>query len=172
MHNKFGKDPLLYIHQGKKHAPKPYMQNEYVTPKKHPERNDQPKIETPANTKKPRGRRRNPSFQQTSSYEESVEDTQTFTADSEGKEDTSEQIQSSPRDKKFKDMTLEEKVNHFANTSAISPSLRCKVQMSNRSLRGKIIDFADNIVYMQIGRRTHPTEIPFDQIIDIQLLGF
>src|SRR5699024_12740480 len=74
--------------------------------------------------------------------------------------------------KRFKDMTLEERIDYFLNAPKHAPVMRCEVKTEGRNYRGTIVDYQDNNVYMRVGKRTTPTAIPFDTINEIRLLGF
>ncbi|HLQ70739.1 MAG TPA: CotO family spore coat protein, partial [Bacillota bacterium] len=99
------------------------------------------------------------------------EQEETMEIDKEPDKPTRQQLRGSNA-KKFRDMTIKEKVYYFSDAPALSPKLRCEVQTINRSYRGKIVDFVDNEVYIRVGRRRSTTNIPFDEIRDIRLLGF
>lgn len=172
----FYKAPLLYIHQEKRDTPGANMQKEYVSSKKQSENkseNSGIKINrSPENPTKSRvTRRRRPYRSDAQPYDESDEEETVMDAESAEEKGSPEQKQPSS-DKSFKDMNLEEKVYYFANAPALSPRLRCKIQMDDHSVRGKIVDFVDNDVYVLVGKRKSPTKVPFDQVIDIQLIGF
>jgi len=155
------KDPLLYIHQPDVKRRGAHMQRGYVTPR------EESRIE---------GRRKKPRTIRKSSYFKSLHLDESDKLDSDDEVDESEEkpesIDRPPRDKRFKDMSLEEKVYYFAYAPATSPTLRCEIMTNERSFRGNIVDFIDDEVYMRVGRRISPEKIPFENIQDIRLLGF
>jgi Spore coat protein CotO len=74
--------------------------------------------------------------------------------------------------KKFKDMTILEKVLYFIHTPSHLPRMRCEVITEERKYRGIIRDFQDDNIVMQVGRRGSSTKINLDDVKEIQLLGF
>lgn len=136
------------------------MQRGYVTPKEE---------------SRLRGRRNQRTIRKSSYFKSPHLDDHAPSEDSQEMDVTEKESKSPdrpPRDKKFKEMSLEEKVFYFAYAPATSPTLRCEVMTSERSYRGKIVDFIENEVYMRVGRRISPEKIPFETIRDIRLLGF
>ncbi|WP_197046585.1 CotO family spore coat protein [Oceanobacillus salinisoli] len=152
---KFANDPLLFIHQAKTSKPKAPMQDRYMSPKKR-ENNINEKSSTEESTKEiPRKRYASKKpLKQASAMEE------------EAKDEKNEQQER----KQFKDMTIKERIEHFANTSQYAPKVRCEVKTDKKSFKGIISSFKDNKVEMQIGKRVF--QIPFDEIKDVRLLGF
>src|SRR5699024_1607668 len=135
-------DPLLYIHQSDAH-----MQQGYSTPKRIP-------VTKSYNNRKTR--RKSSYFKSPHLIEEEQaeqeEQERMEEGESESQKPTRQELRGSNA-KKFKDMTLEERVFYFADAPPLSPKLRCEVQTAKRSYRGKIVDFAENIVYIRVGRR-------------------
>lgn len=173
-HDKSRKDPLLYIHQSKSKTPEAYMQQDYITPKDSIGRNGTQRNHIPKQNKRASGKSSYFRSPHLDAEVEQQEEEPTEEGSIPETEDDNEPTGSSrpPRDKKFKDMTLEEKVYYFAYAPALSPKLKCEVRTNNRSYRGRIVDFVENEVYMRMGRRKTPEKIPFDSIRDIRLLGF
>ncbi|SDQ89157.1 Spore coat protein CotO [Virgibacillus subterraneus] len=155
---KFAKSPLLYIHQPSIGTPKAPMQHQYTTPKNAPAEQVVAQ-ETKSVQKRPL---RRDHFNKKSDGE--AEDTN---------EEADESDESSDQErKKFKDMTLNERVDYFVNPPKHVPAMKCEVKTEERNYRGTIVDFLEDNVIMRLGRRTSTTEIPFDSINDIRLIGF
>ncbi|WP_164669448.1 CotO family spore coat protein [Virgibacillus doumboii] len=157
---KYAKSPLLYIHQPNIRTPEAPMQHNYVTPKKSGEQQVQ---EQPKKTQK-RPLKRSSSVKNNENKDnvEEIEST-----------DEEEEAESSEQDrKKFKDMTLRERVNYFMNRPKHVPIMKCEVKTEERNYRGVIVDFQEETVFMRVGRRTSQTKIPFDSISEIRMIGF
>lgn len=76
------------------------------------------------------------------------------------------------RRERFKDMSLEEKVEYFVNLPSSVPRMKCEVFTEEKSYRGWIQDYEDGVVFMKILQRPFRVEIPFDSIESIELKGF
>ncbi|WP_029267348.1 CotO family spore coat protein [Virgibacillus alimentarius] len=170
---RYAKDPLLYIHQPTISKPDAPMQDNYQTPrrdKKNPLQAPPPQSNT---SQKSRIKRRNPYLKELQQDKNKIHSEDT---DEENEKDVSTEPSDESKHHsnraKFKDMTLEEKVNYFVNLPTHVPKLKCEVQTSERKHRGIITDFKEDLVYIRIGRRTTSRSIPFDDIKDIRLLGF
>lgn len=93
----------------------------------------------------------------------------------EAEQETKSQSQAgSARDRRqrFRDMTLEEKVAYFVNLPSQIPKMKCEVETAEGKLRGYINDYQDGIVHMKTFQRPFRKEIKFEEIIDINLIGF
>jgi len=75
-------------------------------------------------------------------------------------------------EKKFSEMNLIEKVDYFLNRSEQAPKLRSEIITSEQTYRGIITDYKDDHVLIRLGRRASSTEIPMNQVEEINLLGF
>lgn len=164
---RFAKSPLLYIHQRSTNEPKARMQHQYRTPRKTEGESTAKQNNTEEKPPKQSNMRPikrkvhpKPAQKELANTEESEQE----------KERESEQHNNQTL--KFKDMSLEEKVNYFVKTPTYVPKLRCEVKTDERTYRGIIVDYKENNVYMRIGRRTSITTIPFDTIKQIRMLGF
>ncbi|WP_375052286.1 CotO family spore coat protein [Virgibacillus sp. JSM 102003] len=155
---KFAKSPLLYIHQPSIGTPKAPMQHQYTSPKKAPA--EQVVTQETKNVQMRPLRRDN--FNKKSDSE--IEDT--------NEEDDDSDESSDQERKKFKDMTLNERIDYFVNPPKHVPAMKCEVKTEERNYRGTIVDLKEENVIMRLGRRTSTTEIPFDSINDIRLIGF
>lgn len=160
MGNRFAEEPLLFITQPTTHRPEAPMQYNSFTPKKKQVKKD-----------KDVQRKVNPSriykrnyFQEESKHlerkalEEIREQEEIGTAET--------------KEKGFKNMTLEEKVDYFRDTPVHTPKLRCELITKDRKYRGVISDYKDDHVFIRVGRRSTSEEVPFSDITDVRMLGF
>lgn len=158
---KYAKDPLFYIHQPTIKKPEAMMQGEYFTPKQDRKETKQTKrTENKKHYRKKRVYNRN--------YFLAEEQT-----DSKGNnlpEDNEDNTLNN--DKKFKDMTLLEKVNYFNKIPEHAPKVRCEIKTEERKYQGIITDYKDDNVWIRMGKRSSSTKVPFDKIINIRMLGF
>lgn len=76
------------------------------------------------------------------------------------------------RRERFKDMTLEEKVEYFIQLPSSVPRMKCEVFTDEKSYRGWIQAYEDGIVTMKILQRPFRVEVPFESIESIELKGF
>lgn len=76
------------------------------------------------------------------------------------------------RRSRFKDMSLEDKVDYFVNLPSQVPRMKCEVITEEERYKGWIEEYEDGIVYMKILQRPFKVEVSFDQIQDIVLRGF
>lgn len=140
--NRKNQIPKLYITQPKITEPNRTMQSHFHSAVKHT------KSETkdyPKGSKK-RSKRNRP-------------------VDSLDEEKTSEK-------KKFKDMTLKEKVMHFAKMPFHAPRVKCQVVTERKTYIGIITDYHQDMVVMRVASKNQPVSIPFKQISEINLVGF
>lgn len=153
MGKKYAKKPLLFIHQpneGQMHVP---MQHMYVTPKK--EQN-----ETSTNGGEEKKGMRHPSFNKNYNSKEEYEQEEKL------KQNQTEEKQ------KFKDMSIEEKVDYFINSPSYAPKLKCEIKTDQRTYRGVITGAEGNDVYIRVGNRSASAKVSLDDIKHIKLLGF
>lgn len=157
---KMAKSPLLYIQQPGIKEPRAPMQSHYKTPGQH---NRTGKIKKhPFN--------RNYFNQKQDIYDEAEGEAESAEESSDDHKQDDADTENQQERKKFKDMNLEERIHYFLNTPEHVPVMRAEVKTEDRNYRGKIVDYQDDNVYMRVGRRT--TEIPFDTIKEIRLIGF
>src|SRR5699024_12853598 len=95
----------------------------------------------------------------------------TETSDSSAPDELEEKKSMAERPK-FKDMTIEEKVEYFVRQPRHVPKLRCQIETNERKYRGIIIDFQEGHVFIRVGKRSSSTKISLDQITNIRMLGF
>lgn len=194
---KYANEPLLFIKQNNITFPIAPMQESYVTPKKKPKlkkevinKVKEPKLvmeeEPPLDEGMEEKLVEPPNKKYTSkkvAKEEAMD--QTNIADSldqglvteENTETKNEVINEMEEDeqpvrerKQFRDMSIRERVEYFANTSEYAPKMRCEVKTKQRTFRGIIVSFKDEEVTFQSGRKMQ--QIPFEEIKAVRLLGF
>ncbi|MFS0672022.1 CotO family spore coat protein [Ornithinibacillus sp. 179-J 7C1 HS] len=183
---KYAREPLLYIHQPTISSPTAPMQHSYTTPRKtkttsdftpqstkEPEKTQNIKKKRPSldafskgvtNTnevmEQPKVKKKRPSIQ----IQEDVEAESSSSLFEESIDENSEER------KKFKDMSIMEKIDYFINTPSHLPRMRCEVITDEKKYRGIILEKENELIAMRVGRRT--TRISINDIKEIRLLGF
>ncbi|WP_431804969.1 CotO family spore coat protein [Halobacillus andaensis] len=76
------------------------------------------------------------------------------------------------RRQRFRDMSLEEKVNYFVQLPSQLPKMKCEVSTSEESWKGYVQKYEDGIVHMKVFQKPYQKEIPFEEITSIRLIGF
>ncbi|MFD1017882.1 CotO family spore coat protein [Thalassobacillus hwangdonensis] len=76
------------------------------------------------------------------------------------------------RRQRFRDMSIEEKVNYFVHLPQQVPKMRCEVITEETSFRGYISDYEEGKVIIKTFKRPFREEVEFEQIKEIRLLGF
>ncbi|WP_430787643.1 CotO family spore coat protein [Virgibacillus flavescens] len=150
---KFAKTPLLYIHQSNLSNPKAPMQSNYIT--------SRDKSTKPAETKTPKARY----VKRTNFFEKVNEEKEPITEKNEENEKPSS-------NKKFSELTIQEKIDYFLAKPVHIPKMKCEVKTEERTYRGTIQAVEADQVFMQIGRRTTHTKIEIGSIQEIRLIGF
>lgn len=155
---KYAKEPLFYVHQPTIKKPEAVMQDQYFTPKQ-----ERKYIERAENKKSQRKKR---VYNRNYFLEEEQTDN--------NRDDFQENVIDNKlnNDKKFKDMTLLEKVYYFKTIPEHAPKVRCEISTEERKYQGIITDYKDNNVWIRIGRSSSSTKVPFDEILSIRMLGF
>jgi hypothetical protein len=198
---KFAKAPLLYIQQPTVNKPSAPMQHTYSSPKKktridsnpEPEKKnpqqpikkysnfaaiskeivqdlkEAPKDEKPTKTIKRTGKMElttpsSPESTHVSEITSPSQSTPSSPTEQQANKDKTEK-------KKFKDMSIMEKIMYFINTPNHLPRMRCVVITDERKYRGIIKDFQDDHILMQVGRLVSTTKINIEDVREIQLLG-
>ncbi|RLL45076.1 hypothetical protein D8M04_09410 [Oceanobacillus piezotolerans] len=170
---RYAKGPVLFINQPSIAPPRALMQDHYVTPRKSKEASINDNKSTVQRVRPKQNMMKQRIMDKVNTEE--MGETESSTSESTGptyqkeKEKTIIQEKQSER-KQFKDLSLEEKVNYFLDTSDYAPKLKCEIKVNDKSYKGFIQDFKEGIVYMQTGRRS--VEIDFKEISQIRLLGF
>src|SRR5690625_3442627 len=177
---KFAKDPLLYIQQPTAGTAKAPMQDHYRTPQKPtaseipPEKNPQEKPRTIKRKTYGLSERRQGKNEQPGQHtmdgpiDEIISGE---TADTSAADELEEKKSTTDRPK-YKDMTIEEKVEYFVSRPRHVPKLRYQIETNERKYRGIITDFQENHVFIRVGKRSSSTKISLDQITNIGMLGF
>jgi len=171
---KFAKAPLLYIDQPTVTNPEAEMQHQYRSKRKkkksmkHGAVKEEEVDTVTYNSFRP-SQEENPSESEAEYTEEAAiqHDEETIKVK---KQDT--KSESSVKRKPFKEMSIEEKVRYFVNSSSYAPKVKCEVKTESRRYRGVIADFKDNDVILQIGARAFNKSVPFEEIKDIRIIGF
>ncbi|MFG6149438.1 CotO family spore coat protein [Halobacillus sp. B23F22_1] len=76
------------------------------------------------------------------------------------------------RRQRFRDMSLEEKVNYFVQLPSQLPKMKCEVTTAEDTWKGYVQKYEDGIVYMKTFQKPFQQEVPFKDIQSIRLLGF
>jgi hypothetical protein len=171
---KFARDPLLYIQQPVIKTPEAQMQDQYMTPSKNKETESLP---PPPQQQKTPVKRKTSYFKRelergtppASPPPENIEP-----AEAEEKEEKTEvdvQGDYPEKTKKFKDMSLEEKVNYLLYSPTHIPKMKCELRTEEKTYRGIITDFQENNVFIRVGAKSSSRQVPFDQITGIKMLG-
>ncbi|WP_085992702.1 CotO family spore coat protein [Oceanobacillus senegalensis] len=157
---KFANDPLLFIHQPSVSTPKAPMQDSYISPKRQKKNKS---VEQPSDTSEPAKEipKRRYSAKKVLNEEPPSE-----------KEEKKEEKHDVPLNqrKQFKDMSVRERIHYFLDTSEYAPKVKCEIKTEKKSYRGFIMDFKDEMVFVQVGRKM--IEISFEDIYSVRLLGF
>ncbi|MBC5637254.1 hypothetical protein H8S33_10605 [Ornithinibacillus sp. BX22] len=185
---KYAREPLLYIHQPTVDKPTAPMQHSYTSAKKQANKSissspthsesgaksqetikKRPSLNSfstgIANSNEvkepqPQVKKRRPSFP-TQELEEMESTSSSF-------EEVTEE--NNLERKKFKEMTLLEKIDYFIKTPSHLPRMRCEVVTNDNKYRGIMLDKESEVIKMRVGRRTIVVSI--EDITDIRLLGF
>ncbi|WP_284139397.1 MULTISPECIES: CotO family spore coat protein [unclassified Virgibacillus] len=183
---RYAKNPLLYINQPKVVKPEARMQHQYVTPKKErktvqpisiPSSPNTKEIEKQRNTE-PKPVRKRPALgnvtkpQQTEEKETNTAAVEHVEEDIESESDSDPHVEGYEQNKKFKEMTLKERIEYFARTPSHIPKMRCELKTEEKTYRGVITDFDGESITMRTGRRTQTITIPFEAAQQVRMLGF
>ncbi|QKY68624.1 CotO family spore coat protein [Lentibacillus sp. CBA3610] len=161
---KVARSPLLYIQQPGIRTPEAPMQSHYRTPKR---KRDNKKAESSTLKRQPANRN---FFNKQAVNDEAEEEVESSEESSDHYQPNHTDTKSDQERKKFKDMSLKERVDYFLNSPKHVPVMRCEVKTDERNYRGRITDYQDDNVHMRVGRRT--AEIPFNTIKEIRMIGF
>ncbi|MFC4403270.1 CotO family spore coat protein [Gracilibacillus xinjiangensis] len=74
--------------------------------------------------------------------------------------------------KKFKDMSIEEKVEHFAAMPKHLPRVRCEIITDRKKYYGFIHDYQNEMVSIKTPSRVEEVAVPIQQIKAINIAGF
>ncbi|SDJ86627.1 CotO family spore coat protein [Sediminibacillus albus] len=188
--DKNAREPMLYITQPSLEKPAASMQTNYRTPRK---KKRKPADKIPAATKEMRKRHSGKEPEEVSAvdivegeiYKELSDDSTTEHSESANKDELKgerEEVQEeSPENavtsqrtkrKRFRDMTITEKVDYFVGIPQTVPRMKCEVTTDNQTYRGVIYDRRNDVVYMKTIKRPFKAEIKQQEIKKIRLLGF
>lgn len=160
--------PLMFIHQPEEHLPKTMMQYAYSslrdqvththTHTEHEEEHLDP----------------SPTTQQTKDKLENVsaatdEQTKTDSIKEEVVHDTKEKKQ---KEKKFADLTIEEKVQYCISTSPHIPHIMCSIKTETTTTVGVIRSFEEGIIHVTSKNNRTPKKIRVEEITHIRMVGF
>ncbi|SET15919.1 Spore coat protein CotO [Oceanobacillus limi] len=163
---KYASDPLMYIHQPRMKRSGAQMQHQYTTAKKKEERpSDKQDIKDQSIPKRPVRIKRSQQVQEPQSKVEERNEPKSE-IENETEEESAEKEE---RPKKFKDMTLRQKISYFAETPKHIPKMKCEIKTNERSYRGVVLSFEDDTIRMVAGRRN--VTISFEDVIEVRMLG-
>lgn len=163
---RYAKDPLLYIQQPHISTPAAQMQFNYKTPK-------QPQNEAKINTQQRGGSQQSRSGRKTIrkqpgkgfAMEEGIEEEVL-----ESEESAEQKVNTKPRPK-FKEMSLKEKIEYFAEGPTHLPKMKCEIKTADKTYRGMITEFDGETVYIRGGRSSRVKPVPLQQIKRVSMLG-
>lgn len=165
---KFAKDPLLYIQQPTAQTPKAPMQHNYTSPQRRRNKEVEASATTPQTQSVPRKSLNRSFYKEEALYSDEMEseaETETETNESKEDKDDEETVDEDKNEKKFKDMTLGEKVAYFVDAPEYAPKLRCEIKTEKRTYRGIITDSEGDDVFIRVGKRASSTAVPMKEII-------
>ncbi|HLR52754.1 MAG TPA: CotO family spore coat protein [Candidatus Avamphibacillus sp.] len=163
---RYAKDPLLYIQQPNVRTPMARMQSNYRTNRRIVTSHTGDKQEEEKIKRARPQRRPGPRYPV-----EAPGDVITTDTNESAKEKEREQSEKEKERPKFKDMSLKQKVEYFAEKPNHISKMKCEVKTSNKTFRGIITDFDGETVFMRSGRSVKIKTIPFSQIKRVRMLG-
>ncbi|WP_077596269.1 CotO family spore coat protein [Oceanobacillus kimchii] len=148
----YAKEPLLYIHQPELNQPKASMQHHFIGNRKESVQpaNETKESITPRKTRG--GRQVNAS------------------ANNENFNQKNHELNSEK--KQFKEMSISEKIDYFVGRSEYAPPINCLVITDRKKYRGVILEMTDEEVKFRLSNRKSSIKINYEDIKDIQLVGF
>ncbi|MFC7062816.1 CotO family spore coat protein [Halobacillus seohaensis] len=87
-------------------------------------------------------------------------------------EDSPPQNDRRDRRQRFRDMSIEEKINYFVQLPSQLPKMKCEVTTAEETFKGYVQKYEDGIVHMKTFQKPFQKEVPFTNIDSIRLLGF
>ncbi|WP_106497952.1 CotO family spore coat protein [Lentibacillus sp. Marseille-P4043] len=169
---RYARDPLFYIQQPKITKPEAPMQHNYSTPRNASKGKPQQNSDQTGRTQSLKGDNfqhfRNPQPDDEDGDVTEFQQEEDDTEEQDGAEDPKEEVENKNRPK-FKDMSIEEKINYFVNTPPHIPKLKCEVRTEEKAHRGIMVDQEDETILMRTGRRK--ISVPKNEIIEIRMLG-
>lgn len=156
--------PLLYVHQPKLNTPKAHMQqrdfSNKVQSQEYPQKTSKKKI----NQKKRMPINRVFPTQEDVDDEDEVTQ-QVNASDSEISEEQNEE------NKSFDNLSIQGKIAYLAREPKFISKIRCEIKTAEKTFRGTVHTYDDDIVYLQAGRRQTKLKIRFEDIKEINILG-
>ncbi|MUV36502.1 hypothetical protein JNUCC1_00305 [Lentibacillus sp. JNUCC-1] len=168
---RYAKSPLLYVEQSGINEPKARMQHQYQSPKKKPNRLKKEESVVPQKKRTKKTANKNKQNEQLVEEEIEQNEEQNINEFESVPQTEEEDVQEKMQDKKFKDMSIDEKLVYLTNRSPHAPVLRCEIKTEDRTYRGVIMELDDNIVKVRVGRRTSITKVQVTDIKSVRLLG-
>ncbi|GAA0491985.1 hypothetical protein GCM10008986_17760 [Salinibacillus aidingensis] len=83
-----------------------------------------------------------------------------------------EEAETKLEDKKFRDMTVEEKISYLTRLPSQMPKMKCEVLTEDQRYRGLIQDFNDDTIRMRTVQKPYRVELSLSDIEDVKLMGF
>ncbi|MGP4041146.1 CotO family spore coat protein [Gracilibacillus sp. D59] len=74
--------------------------------------------------------------------------------------------------KKFKEMTILEKVIYFASMPFHVPKVKCELITERKKYIGLIEDYQNEMVIIKVASKPRPISVPMNQIKEINMVGF
>ncbi|MFC4386878.1 CotO family spore coat protein [Gracilibacillus marinus] len=74
--------------------------------------------------------------------------------------------------KRFRDMTVKDKVEYFASIPVHLPRVRCEVVTERRKYVGFIHGYQNSMVMIKTASKIDEVAVPIDQINEINIVGF
>ncbi|SFL36390.1 Spore coat protein CotO [Gracilibacillus orientalis] len=74
--------------------------------------------------------------------------------------------------KKFKEMTILEKVIYFASMPFHVPRVKCEIITERKKYVGLIEDYQNEMVIIKVASKPRPVSVPMKQIEEINMVGF
>ncbi|UOR13110.1 CotO family spore coat protein [Halobacillus amylolyticus] len=185
---KNAKPPVLYITQPHLDPVEISMQTSYHSETKENQSKSQPESESKGEPRsEPKSestsqryssfekqlRQRVPQSQNTKKKSQSKQEVEAVKSKADQTEESKKAESNRDRRQKFRDMTIEEKVNYFISLPAQVPKMKCEVSTPGEGqIRGYIQRYEEGMVYMKTFQKPFQKEVALEDIQSIRLLGF
>lgn len=174
--------PLLYIKEMADEKPNVAMQSTFYS-KKDQRNGDYFSVEKEGDKKEHDDgtaafmRKKHPFFQEveedvTEGPEEYSSNDQKVEKDSEHSLKEKEENNEEHTEKRFKDRTLQEKIDYFIGRSNFAPMVRCIVKTETGDHNGWIAESTDEVLKIANRRKRITKEVNTSEILDIEIIGF
>ncbi|QDP39806.1 CotO family spore coat protein [Radiobacillus deserti] len=170
MNKRFSRKPMLYIQQPELGKPSAKMQVNYRTTKKRKASAEKSVPEKPVKDEKAKTKKRIKQLTDIPVEEDTSVDE--IADSSSSSSDEADENTNSSRRRRFKELSMEERIEYFMNVPSNVPRMKCQVITEETKYRGIITDYKDNIVYMRVTKRPFRVQLNLDEILDVQLIGF